>query len=371
MTCARTLLQATSLCALLTAPVAHAQTAPAGKGVVVVQAKGVPQAVARLIDGMLREKLQAAGSTPIAADAVTSMQAMLKLPRRRRAEDWIKLGRSLIADRVLVASLNSAAGKIRAEVTLYTLATEVALSRSTTISASELLATTSRLAEEVLGSTRASAPASAPAPVPAASAPASQPASAPAVVAPAAPVVSPRVVATPAPAPARTAAPAPLPATPPVVHKPPRHPNPLRPTLALGLHSYYLFKKARGGPMLEIELGFMRKNYLGGMVFRTYFGETTSYLLGGRFEGGPRWGRFRLSFGFDIGLIFTPDVGRNVDLTLISARLIGGIFQWKHLALIINAFSLDLYLVPADKTIGQEIRALGGFNSGASLAVYF
>jgi hypothetical protein len=371
MTCMRVMLHAAALGALLAAPVAQAQPAPAGKGVVVVQATRVPRAVARLIDGMLREKLQAAGSTPISADAVTSMQAMLKLPRRRRAEDWIKLGRSLIADRVLVASLNSTAGKIRTEVTLYTLTTEVALSRSATVAAAELLATTGRLAEQVLGSTPASAPASAPAP--SAAAPASQPASAPSVVPPAAPVIAPSAAATPPPSrtPAPVAGTPPVADTPPVVRKRPRGPNPLRPTLTFGLHSYYLFSEARGGPMLELELGLMRNNYRGGMVFRSYFGDQNSYLVGGRFEGGPRWGRFRLSFGLDIGFIFTPDVGDNVDLVLFSARLVSGMFQWKHLALLINAFSLDLYMVPADQSPTQEVESLGGFTSGVSIAAYF
>ena len=374
MTRARVALScAAALVALLDLPAARAQTAPGGKGVVIVQATRVPRAVAGLVDTTLRDRLQAAGSTPIAADAVASMRTMLRLPRRPGAQDWFRLGRGLLADRVLVASLGPAAGKIRVEVTLYTVTSEETLGRSATVAADELLATMARLADETLGVMPA--PASAPTPAPPASAPAAPPASAPAVVAPAPPAAPPRVAAAappppPAPAPA-VLAPAPVASTPLVVSRPLPRPNPFHPTLALGLRSYYLFEEGRGGPMLDLELGFMRNNYRMGMLFRTYFGDKDSYLFGARFEGGPRWGRFRLSFGVDFGFIVTPDVGDDLDMALFSARLISGMLQWSHLALVVDVFSLDLYLIPADPTIDRDVQALGGFNSGASLVAYF
>lgn len=89
-----------------------------------------------------------------------------------------------------------------------------------------------------------------------------------------------------------------------------------------------------------------------------------------RFEGGPRWGKFRLSLGVDFGFIFTPDRGSSVDMITLSAGLAGLTYQIWHVELHLNAFNLDLYLVPTDAVGNKEIEAWVGFNSGFSAAFF-
>lgn len=122
---------------------------------------------------------------------------------------------------------------------------------------------------------------------------------------------------------------------------------------------------------MDLEMSMMRRLYRTGLVFRTYFGDSKSYFLGWRLEGGPRWGRYGWNIGFDAGFIAIPDVGPKMDMMLFSARLLSGMVRWNHVALIVDAFALDFYIVPANKEINREVQGIIGFNWGLSVAGYF
>ncbi len=69
--------------------------------------------------------------------------------------------------------------------------------------------------------------------------------------------------------------------------------------------------------------------------------------------------------------LIIPGVGPALDMALFSARLLSGIVKWRHVALMVNAFTLDLYLVAADKEANREVGGLIGFNWGISVAGCF
>lgn len=123
--------------------------------------------------------------------------------------------------------------------------------------------------------------------------------------------------------------------------------------------------------MLDVELGALDRLYRITLLFRTYFGDTSSYLLGGRAEIGPRWGNLRLSFGADMGLLFVPDTVDNIDMLVFNLHLAGLVVEWSHVLVHLDAFALDFYVIPANTELDRDIEGLFGLSSGVSVAVHF
>jgi hypothetical protein len=357
--------------------IAAAQTAPCKVVILPVEARRIPRAVVKLSNQQLRSKVLELTRCELVDDKATAaMRAMLKLPRRPKGADWVQLGQSLMADRVLVTRLTAVRGEIRIEIFHHHVATAAETRKAEAVPVARLLATLLRLAGEAVVLKTASAPptAAAPATMPAsaptslptlAAAPASQPASAP-TQPPAAPPPAPKAAISQPPARPEASVTA---STETTVR--PRPPDGFRPMAAAGLRAFYLFGEGRGGPALDLELGARKHNYRAGLLFRTYFGDRTNYLIGGRVEGGPRWGRFRLSLGVDLGFLFVPDNADDLDMLVASAHAIGVVIEWRFLMLHIDAFTLDFYLIPAKPELGQEVSAMAGFSSGVSAAFYF
>jgi len=263
---------------------AHAQERPSTQQrpsakktmVVVVESTRVPRGVVKFVETALRNKVQSLGWTPIDPGAVASMRTMLKFPARPTSADWQRLGRSLLAERVLTATLIMTRRVVRVEVTTHTVGSKVATSRSASVTATELLATVLEVTSAVLGpavvtpgpsSAPSVMPKSAPAsrprePAAAASTPSTRPtkqsAPLPATplpqVAKVAPAQAAPAPAQAAPAPAKTApaqtAPAPAKTASKQTQK--RRKKSGLSTFAVGLRNYYLFDEGRGGPMLDV-----------------------------------------------------------------------------------------------------------------------
>jgi hypothetical protein len=141
-------------------------------------------------------------------------------------------------------------------------------------------------------------------------------------------------------------------------------------SVACGLKTYYMFGQSRGGPTLDLEIGSGARYFRGAFLFRVYPGDTTGYLLGIRLEGLPGWGRFRLAFGAEVGVIMIPGNKETVDLALFGVQPLGVAFEWQHVRITARLLGADLYLVPADLSLHRKIEAIYGLSSGLSLAVF-
>jgi hypothetical protein len=326
----------------------------------VAATRRVATPIAKLLEAQLRGRLVQRGCELAPDKAVTAMRTMLRVPRRPQSQDWVRLGKAMVADLVVATTLVDDGSEVRVEVVVCRPASGETLNRASTVAPDALLVTASRLFEELVP----------PPPPPAASRPASAPASQPAMPPP--PPVQPR-----------RPPPPPVPAAPPPpVVQPPSPPPPLavkrasRPSgqhlmLAAGVRLVTFFGLERIGPALDLELGGIAEYFHWGVCFRPSFGDVNGYTVGARIEGGPHLGPIRLTFGVGMGLTMIPDTADDVDLVTFSFQLVGLVYQWKHLVLAAEVFTLDLNLIPADLTINRDVELVWGFSSGLSVGVRF
>jgi len=354
--------------------------------------RGVPAGLRPVADAALRKALAATDCELSTQDAVDVMWGVLSLPRDAGAKDLLRLGRGLMARWVIVPALSAEDGKIRVVVASYYIASgQGTVTQQVVVPEQTLPALTAMClklaAQAPSGQVATPPPLTAPAPpVPGADQP--QPTPGPPAQAPTPEPVFSRPAdeppPLPPPAPPRQAPPP----VPPEDARPRARPAPRpRPGVSAGaspdpyggrahlmagagLKLFHVFSSQRVGPALEVELGLLRRNYRLGGLYRAYFGDTTAHMIGFRFEGGPRWGRFRLSLGADAGLVFQPDQGNRLDMVAINATLAAAAVQLWKLELQLTAFCLDVYVVPGNNTTGRELEAWVGFNSGLS-AIFF
>ncbi|MBK8481766.1 MAG: hypothetical protein IPL40_11395 [Proteobacteria bacterium] len=357
------------------------------------EARGVPSAVALLADGRIRQELASAGCPAVDRASVAAMRQMLGLQASLAPHEILQLGRSLMVGAILALKLEGAKGQVAVELSAYAPTTGAARHRSARVPAAELLPTIVALAAELARpaadsattnepvaervATPASAPSTAPSAAPASApstapstAPASAPSTAPSTVpstAPAAPPTTAGAAAAPAPVPTPTPT-APAPGAPLIIKRAPA-PTPLF-TVGVDLQTYYLFGEARGGPIVGLEVGSGTRRFQGAFLFRVYPGDATGYLLGGRLEGRPGWGRFRLVFGAELGFVLVPGNQDNIDLLLLGLEPLGVALEWQHLRLSAKLLGTDVYLVPADLSAGRSAEALYGLSHGLSLTVF-
>ena len=362
---------------------------------------GIPAGVALLAGTTVREVLTARGCAVVDDVVVDAMWKLLELRPAATTRDLQKLGRSLQADWVMLPALTREEQGLRVELWALMVTPLKVVRKTRAAPVEQLFPTLTGLTGLALDAAAEKAPSPAspgagteppPAePTVAAATPPPGPAQAPATSHLAAPASEPTTPASDVPPPLRRAKggrPTPRPAA---VSQGPHPQSSLsnrgaaaelvataddpysRPRLmaASGLRVFHVFGSAQVGPAMEVELGMLRKNYRLGALYRAYFGETTSHFAGMRFEGGPRWGRLRLSLGADLGLVFTPNQGPSVDMLTIGLALAGLTVQVWRVELHLSAFNLDIYVVPQDALGNTDVEAWAGFNSGLSAAFFF
>jgi hypothetical protein len=169
---------------------------------------------------------------------------------------------------------------------------------------------------------------------------------------------------------ARSPSPAPPPPLPPPTPiADPLGRNTIRFEMGAAARVFFLFPTGRIGPALEIDAGILQHVLRTALLFRAYIGDKASYLFGGRFDAGPRWGRARLSLGLDLGFLFTPDTTENLDMVILGVRLAGVVIQFSHVAITGDAFSLDFYVTPG--TSKRDAKVEVGCSAGIGLAFFF
>ena len=115
----------------------------------------------------------------------------------------------------------------------------------------------------------------------------------------------------------------------------------------------------------------MADYYHWGVFFRPDFGDTNGYAVGIRAEAGPRIGPIRLTFGAGLGLMFIPDTEDALDAMTLSVQLVGVVYQWKHLVVQAEAFTLDFHVLPGDANTKRDPELQMGFSSGLSVGARF
>lgn len=385
-----------------TTPAKAETRAPCTSALLDPEASGVPVPVVALAEARVRDQLAAAGCPTVDRATVLAMRKMLGLRGVLTPAQILQLGKSLLVRSVLLLELQGLKTQIALELSAYAPATGDAQHRSARVPASELLAKVVELAAELapsdpepepagtasaagatdapaLGSSAAAVPAAPPTAPVVTPAPVSEPSAAISGVAPSTTVSGPTPTPTPTPqvapptpiaAPAAAPAPTPAPAPPPpLVVK--RAPSTEQLVLAaVALQAYYMFGQSRGGPALELELGSGSRRFHGSGLFRVYPGDATGYLLGGRLEGRPGWGRLRLVLGGELGLIFVPGNDATIDMVLLGVQPLGVSIEWKHLRITARVLGLDVYLVPANQSVDGEVESIYGLSHGVSLAVF-
>jgi hypothetical protein len=349
------------LALLLVVLASPAWGAPQRCVVLPVRAAGVPPSLVALADASLGRAAASAGACALVAPAaVADMTRMLKVPAEPGDADLSRLAGALMAGWALTGELAAEGEQIRVRVAGCT-PTGGCVSQSSTVPAAQMLPTLERLVAEVLRSSASSQPAAASQPTSRSVA-----ASRPVTTSPPA-ATSPPVARQPA-RPAQTAAPAAVPPQPPP-KRATRRRRDIRALVAAGVRGYYLKSWDRAGPLTELELGASSKIYRAGLLLRAYFGDRTGYYLGGRGELGPRIGPVRLSFGADFGFLFIPDTIDAVDMMVLNLHPAGVVTRLGPVVLHLDAFSFDIYVVPAAPEIGRDPEALYGFSAGLTAGV--
>jgi hypothetical protein len=306
----------------------------------------------------LAEKLTRRGCQLVEAKAVASMKRMLRLPRQPQAADWARLGKALLAEMVVAGALNASPAGVQIELVSCVVSSGQAVNRSSTVPAADALSTLLRLADEVLP------------PPPPTSVPASAPASQPTPTPTPTPVVR---RPPPRPPPSRRGEISPPPAAPAPAPRLTARPPSKGPFFlaATGVRLFHFFDTHRTGPALDVEVGSLGQYFRWGFFFRSFFGDNTGYMIGGRFDVGPRIGPLRLTFGAGLGLLGVPNVGETLDLMVFNLHLVGAVLQLGHVALLLDAFTLDFNVIPGDVQANRDPELMLGFSSGLTVGVFF